>query len=206
MNVFILSTGRCGSVTFSKACKYISNYSSGHEERSRLLGNDRIDFPKNHIEIDSRLCWFLGRLEKKYGDDAFYVHLKRDRKKVAESYDKRWFKITGIMDAYTRGIVMSEDRNLKYCYDYVDTVNENIEAFLKNKSKKTIINIENIQEDFKTFWTMIEAEGDLEQALASFEIKHNATTTKSQLKTKYAKHSHKLVRAFKAFPLFLKNV
>ena len=47
-NIFVLCTGRCGSVTFSKACKHITNYTSGHETRIKKL-DDRLDFPSFHI-------------------------------------------------------------------------------------------------------------------------------------------------------------
>ena len=37
-------------------------------------------YTKGHIEVDNRLSWMLGRLDKVYADDlAIYVHLKRNR-------------------------------------------------------------------------------------------------------------------------------
>ena len=36
MRVFVLSPQRCGSLTLSRSCKHISNYSSGHETREQL--------------------------------------------------------------------------------------------------------------------------------------------------------------------------
>ena len=68
MNVFILCTGRCGSMSISRACKELDNYTSGHETRITKLGDERINFPENHIEADNRLAWFLGRLDEKYGN------------------------------------------------------------------------------------------------------------------------------------------
>ena len=47
-----------------------------------MIGPERLDYPDQHIESDNRLAWYAGRLEKRYGDDAFYVHLKRDRQRV----------------------------------------------------------------------------------------------------------------------------
>ncbi|MHC4834220.1 MAG: hypothetical protein ACYTFH_10095, partial [Planctomycetota bacterium] len=60
MNVFILSTGRAGSMSFERACSHITNYSAGHETRSGFLGQRRFDYPQNHIESDNRLAWLLG--------------------------------------------------------------------------------------------------------------------------------------------------
>lgn len=78
MNVFVLSTGRCGSTTFVKACEHITNFSAAHESRTGLLGAARLDYAGNHIEADNRLSWLLGRLDRTYGNAAFYVHLRRD--------------------------------------------------------------------------------------------------------------------------------
>ena len=90
MNVFVLCTGRCGSTTFIESCRHIRNFSCAHESRTRLLGNERLAYPPNHIEADNRLSWFLGRLDREYGDDAFYVHLVRNTKDVARSYARRF--------------------------------------------------------------------------------------------------------------------
>ena len=36
-NVFVLGTGRCGTVTFSAACGHFDNFTAGHESRRRHL-------------------------------------------------------------------------------------------------------------------------------------------------------------------------
>ena len=84
MNIFILNTGRCGSTTFIRACQHISNFTATHESRSGLIGEERLNYPDNHIEADNRLSWFLGRLDRKYGDNAFYLHMSRDRSQTAK--------------------------------------------------------------------------------------------------------------------------
>lgn len=86
MNVFILNAGRSGSKTFARACDHITNFTSAHESRSGLLGEGHFAYPDNHIESDNRLAWLLGRLDRKYGDRAFYVHLTRDVGPVAASW------------------------------------------------------------------------------------------------------------------------
>ncbi|MGC1249126.1 MAG: hypothetical protein WA865_23155, partial [Spirulinaceae cyanobacterium] len=139
MNIFVLNTGRCGSTTFIEACKHISNFSSAHESRSKLLGEDRLNYPNNHIEADNRLSWVLGRLDKVYGNDAVYIHLKRDDNATARSFVKRFSK--GIIKSYKDGVLMgsldqdapSNDAPMSVALDYCDTVNSNIELFLKDK-------------------------------------------------------------------------
>lgn len=177
MNIFILNTGRCGSTTFIKACKHISNYSCAHESRTHLLGVYRLDYPENHIEADNRLSWLLGRLDKAYGPDAVYVHLKRNTLKTATSFVNRYNR--GIIRAYRGdGIIMRlpESVNpLLVALDYCETVNANIELFLRNKPNKLVFNIEHSKKDFQIFWETIGAEGDIDGALAEFDITYNAS-------------------------------
>jgi hypothetical protein len=181
MNVFVLCTGRTGSVTFTKACQHIDNFSASHESRVQFLGEERINFPDNHIEADNRLSWFLGRLDAKYGQSAFYVHLKRGREATALSYNRRWHYKDGIIQAFTYGILMSpKAEGLEYCLDYVDTVNENIELFLKDKPQKMVVNLENIKPDFIAFWEAIGAKGNLDNALEEWDTKHNPSKAPSK--------------------------
>ncbi len=177
MNVFILNTGRCGSTTFIKACQHISNYSSAHESRCHLLGKARFAYPVDHIEADNRLAWFLGKLDHYYGDAALYVHLKRNRDATAHSYTGRMFP-GGIIPAYRQGILqfLPEDVPLmSVCQDYYDTVNSNIELFLKDKSRKMEFKLENARRDFRKFWELVQAQGDRDAALAEFNTAYNAS-------------------------------
>jgi hypothetical protein len=63
MNVFVLTTGRSGSLTFAEACRRITNYTTGHETRVGRVGPERLAYPDRHIEVDHRLAWFLGRMD-----------------------------------------------------------------------------------------------------------------------------------------------
>lgn len=180
MNVFVLTPGRAGSTTFAKACKHIANFSSAHESKVKNLGSERINFDPNHIEVDNRLCWFLGRLDKKYGNDAFYVYLIRNKKEVAKSYSKRWFQPISIMRAYQQDILFRRDYDFEICKDYVNTIEENVQLFLKDKSKKLTVNLENIKEDFIIFWNEIKAEGNLEAALLEFDKNYNSSDKKGK--------------------------
>ncbi|MCB9301026.1 MAG: hypothetical protein H6566_10290 [Lewinellaceae bacterium] len=174
MNVFILCTGRSGSTTFVRACQHMDNFSAGHETRSALVGEERLDFPDNHIEADNRLSWMLGKLGKKYGKDAFYVHLRRDIETTAVSFNRRWDYPGSLIRAYTEGILMAGDqRGLKYCRDLLETIHFNIEYFLRDKPNQMTISLENIQEDFPRFWEWIGAQGDLEAAVRELEIHYN---------------------------------
>ncbi|MCK5263017.1 MAG: hypothetical protein KAJ92_04990 [Gammaproteobacteria bacterium] len=176
MNIFILNTGRCGSTTFIKACQHISNFSAAHESRCTLIGEQRLSYPENHIEADNRLSWILGRLDQVYGDNAFYVHLSRDKNTTAESFARR--NDFGIMKAYREGIFFQETQNdsaLELAQDYIETVESNIALFLKGKTHTLSFSLENSEQDFRKFWTSINAEGDLEAALSEWNTSYNAS-------------------------------
>lgn len=183
MNVFVLCTGRSGSTTFIEACKHLTNYSASHESRSNLIGKERFDFPPYHIEADNRLSWLLGRLDKEYGNEAFYVHLKRDHLQTAKSFLNRYEQ--GIIKAYRSDIIMNikDDYSpLNVCLDYCDTIDSNIELFLKDKEHTMTFHLENAKEDFKKFWTFIKGTGDFDAALAEWEVRHNNSPLSSNKK------------------------
>jgi hypothetical protein len=144
-----------------------------------LFGNERLEYPIDHIEIDNRLSWFLGKLDAKYKDQAFYVHLKRDTYQTAQSFLKRWDY--GIIGAYSRQIIMGQMRSnpfpnpLDVCIDYCETVNSNISLFLKDKTKKMNFDIENAKSDFEIFWGVIKAKGDYSKSMAEFQFLYNAS-------------------------------
>ncbi len=174
MNVFVLTTGRSGSLTFAEACRHITNYSAGHETRVGLVGTQRLAYPADHIEVDNRLAWFPGRMEAAYGDDAFYVHLRRDPAATAASMARRWSKPA--MRSYRNGILWDIDPNtdrVVLAADLVDTLETNIRYYLRDKSKVMTIEIETAKGTFPQFWERIGAEGDLAAAVAEFEAKHH---------------------------------
>lgn len=176
MNIFILNTGRCGSTSFIKACQHITNYSATHESRSKETGLERLAYPHNHIEADNRLSWLLGRLDRVYGDQAFYVYLSRAEADTVASFSRR--EDFGIMKAYREGILMGGQETPipnELARDYIDTIDSNIELFLRDKTNTMRFQLETAKSDFAVFWDSIGAEGDLEYALAEWDVGYNAS-------------------------------
>lgn len=182
-HVFVLCTGRCGSTTFARACGHMTNWSAAHESRCHLLGPNRLDYPRGHIEVDNRLSWLLGRLDDRFGHRAFYVHLQRDTNATAESFVKRSDK--GILRAYRADILMGAVKNnpntptIDFCLDYCHTVNANIELFLKDKPYQMQFQLESACDDFAEFWKRIGADGDLDAALKEWDTPYNASPVPS---------------------------
>jgi hypothetical protein len=174
MNVFVLSPGRCGSVSFGWACTHMTNFKVGHETNVRRLGAARVAYPDNFIEIDNRLTWMLGRLNERYGDNAFYVHLTRDPDAIARSYNKRWHIEAGIIPAYRAGVLMfPRAKPIQICRDYVETVTANIRTFLLDKTNVLNMALETMTDDFPRFWEWIGATGDFDAAMREWSIKRN---------------------------------
>ncbi|WP_233354590.1 hypothetical protein [Woodsholea maritima] len=144
-----------------------------------MTGSSRFDYPARHIEVDNRLSWMLGRLHHFWGEKASYVHLLRDREDVARSFLKRADR--GILLAYRTQILMSaktrntKDTLLDLCRDYVDTVNCNITHFLADKPRVMTVRLEEIDDDFPSFWNWIGARGNLDAAMSEWDQRHNAS-------------------------------
>jgi hypothetical protein len=208
VNVFILSAGRTGTHTFARACDHITNYTSAHESRSGLLGEAHFDYPDNHLESDNRLSWLLGRLDRRFGDRAFYVHLTRETRTVAESWAKRAH--TGMMNAYRYAILWhcaKDATPLEVALDYCDTVEQNIRLFLRDKESRMDFPLEQARERFPEFWRRIGAEGDLSAALAEFDVRHNAAWDRrpESAPGPFARIGSKLYRIVRKLPVFLRN-
>jgi hypothetical protein len=167
VRVFVLCTGRCGSVTLAEALKPAANYTVGHETRWGQVLPHRIDFPDDHIEIDNRFAWLLGSLGERY-PDALYVHLTRDRTKVAKSFNRRWSNAT--MRGYRALTGLAE--GLPTAVDYVEVVNGNIRHFLRDKDSLAVEL--GSDEDFRGLWLRLGADGDMDEALALWNQIHNS--------------------------------
>lgn len=198
MRIFCLSTGRCGSRTFSVAMGHSTNFSSAHESRSHHLGSARLDYSDWHCESDNRLAWFLGGMQQRYGDDAVYVHLRRSPDAVALSYMKRRKQLSVrerikqlgsknlppspyILDAFGSGVLINERRRteaewLHVARMYVDTVIENIEAFLADKTKVIRIWLEDPETMFELLWDVAGVQGDIRSAVEEWSVRHNAAS------------------------------
>lgn len=177
--MFVLSTGRCGSMTFANACQHMDNYTAAHESKAaHIKHRERFNYPVDHVEVDNRLSWFLGTLDRLYGKDAFYVHLYREPEQVARSYAKRFNIRAGIMNAYSSGIIRAKapgnyQKRLDAARSYVTTVNDNITQFLSDKNQITM-NITD-KESFIEIWDRIGAHGDLTSALMTLEKRYNVS-------------------------------
>jgi hypothetical protein len=177
MRIFVIGTGRCGTVTFSKACKHITNYTSGHETTTHgKLGNN-FEFPDNHIEIDPRLSIFVPLLREKY-PDALFVHLQRERKSCIKSLAKRnslfhfgCFRLGSLPKQCNENLDLLArlyyDSTIKMLESYMfidDHVFEN---------KFMHIWLQDIEQGFSRMLKITDAECDKQKAFKELQIKYN---------------------------------
>ena len=174
MNVFVLSAGRAGTHTFARACSHLTSHTSAHESQWGFLGRPRLDYPPDHIEVDNRLSWYLGRLYRRYGDDAYYLHMVRDREEVADSFMNRRLKRLSIIRAYAYGVVARNKTDRAVAADLWDTVTANIRLFLEDRPNAMEIRLSEAMERFPEFLEWIGADGDLEAAVAEWTVKNDA--------------------------------
>lgn len=165
----------------------MSNFTALHESRVSLLGDERLRYPDEHIEVDNRLTWVLGRLDKQYGDEAYYVHLTRDPEKVAASWSRRFHVVGGMAVGYRDHILAGAATQNKItrgdaAADYVRTVTENIELFLKDKSNVMCFALEEAVHQFPLFWKWIKATGDLAAGTAEWQVKHDTEQERLRLR------------------------
>lgn len=187
MRVFVLTAGRTASQTVALASEHLDGMTAAHESRRRMLEN-RLDYPDNHVEVDNRLAWFLGSLERLYSDEeTFYVFLRRDPERVAASYIKRWHITVSIVRAFYHGILMCRNKKpteadkMASARLFVQTVEDNINAFLRHRSNYAIVDTENLEADFQIFMDKAGLSGDREAISATLNSVNNPNKPKKTL-------------------------
>jgi hypothetical protein len=114
------------------------------------------------------------------------------------------------MNAYRYAILWHCPKNATaydVAADYCDTVDANIRLFLKDKTNWMPFRLEDGRERFAEFWRRIGAEGELQAALAEFDVRHNAAWDRRPARPRNALHriGHKLYRIGRKLAVFLRN-
>ena len=164
MRVIVVGTGRCGTVTFSKACAHIENFSVAHEGHAGTVGD--FDYPDDHIEVDSRLVECLAHLIERY-PDAMFVHLMRERDACVASMASR-----KTQNVYCRlHFDADPDRQRAAEVRYFE-YNRRIQIMIP---KAYVMWLESAQTMWPDFWSTIKAKGDFDASRAEWDTKYNAT-------------------------------
>ncbi len=171
MRVFVVGTGRCGSVTFSKACRHLDGFTVGHESP---VGRE-LAFPDQHVEVSPRLTWVLPVLVQKYRHDVLYVHLRRKREEVIASWLRRGRRRgPGIWERLVNDSSINSYRQIcELCYDSMIAT---IDLALVGTNHLTLW-LHHAQESWIEFWTAIRAKGDYQRSLAEWNVRYNRSKT-----------------------------
>lgn len=171
MRVFVLSTGRSGTLTISRAFAHADNYTTDHE------GLFPHYVPAGYLSSDSRWVWLLGYLHETY-PDARYIHLLRDRGAVALSFARRCSVPGEAPGAWRFGVHLLNDRVV--AADPVagaahlwDIINANVRTFLEGRPHR-VVWIEQLAEAMPELWAWLGATGDLDAAVAEAAVRHNS--------------------------------
>jgi hypothetical protein len=173
--VFVLGTGRCGTVTFSHACRHLTNFTVGHETP---IPEDLNFGRQDHIEVSPRLTWVLSLLEYQFAqeDGTFFVQLQRDKQGVCDSWTSRgqnrgashFGRLTwGDQSRPPPDVVNS------MCYDSMTWAISQLGE--RYPHKYMLIRLETVEQQWDEFCTRIGAAGDLDAGRAEFKKKYNAT-------------------------------
>lgn len=171
MRVFVTGVGRCGTVSFYEACRFMTNYTTSHKEPAR----DQ-EYPQdNHIAVNPQLRVAIMRVVKKY-PTSLWVQLTRAPQtnnpslvaaghgSVMQAYGSMY---TTMMDSLDLADVAAK---------YYQFENDRITALLHVSvppSQRRIMRLETIKEDWPKFWKWIGAEGDYAASLRSWDTPHN---------------------------------
>ena len=169
MRVFVVGTGRCGSVTFARAAAHMTNYTAAHE--SPIAADLR--FPDRHIEVSPRLTWVLPSLVEIYAADTLYVHLRRRKAEVVRSWLRRGRdRGPGIWERLVYGTVPNDfHQTCELCYDAITRL---IGMSLAGRNRMTIW-LHAARQSWGRFWQAVGAEGDYARSLAEWNVRYNAS-------------------------------
>ena len=176
MRLFVFGTGRCGSVAIARAFKSATNFTVGNETVSHGL-----DYPDQHIEVNPQFRVVADVLVRKY-PDAWYCLLDRDLVKVARSYARlkqgkwldRWWEFNHTVRPEDREeaawiATCHLARQCEWAWHHCQT------------AKKTRIDIDNVEQRFRRLWFNIGAEGNLAEAMVSFDYPINTSEQRGDL-------------------------
>lgn len=166
MRVFVVGTGRCGSVSFAVACKHITNFTAAHE-----TDNYEMVYPERHIEVNAMLRVPMPILMERY-PDAWFVHLVRDRSACVPSLAAlAGGEVVQCYGRLCRTIV--PDHRRAEAEAYYDWENASIRAMLRGWKNSMTFRLEDRLSDWPRFWQWVGAEGDYEASLKSWETPRN---------------------------------
>lgn len=188
MRVYVVGTGRCGSVTIAAALKEtVTNLTVGHETFANGHPSNMAypGLPDDHIEVDHRLTFHLGPilLDVMKGE-AIVVWLRRNTEAVVRSWLRRFKVKGGMMRSWANGVayfrpeLRSADDLEHVARSYVTHVERHLQSVFECHEGADLVrlHIEKPEPGLRELWKLAGLEGDLDRCL--------------ELATRYLNKSH----------------
>lgn len=178
--VFVLTPGRNGSTTISKAFEHSEKFSSGQQTNWGKFFPERLEYPDNHVESDARNLFFAHLIAEKYhSEETHWIVLERDLAEISYSYAKRRTR-KGIVRNFSRGVLDSSPKFetdwVKSAEAYVYSADSIIKGFIRGRQNVHTIPLENPFKSFTDLWTILDAGKGLEKALDEWRTRHNSSS------------------------------
>lgn len=174
MRIFVTGTGRCGTVTFSKACALCKNFTVGHETKTNTpdwSGHiDDLEYPDNHIEVSPQLIINIPRLKAKYPDSLWVYMIRMDRDASARSIINR-VNVYSFSEFWYLNRVAPP---LDIAYAIYDVTNSLCAALLYGAFR---FYLEHAKEQWESVIKYMGLDIDFDESLKVWDTKYNATPT-----------------------------
>ena len=174
MRIFVTGTGRCGTVTFSKAAAHADNYTVGHESHAGKIGN--WEYPDNHIEVSSQLMIAIPILQSKY-PDAKWIHLVRiDREACVKSLARMDEVMRAFSFVFFQHPLPSDLIEVAESY-YDCTVRLIQQQFTLPRfdTRFRRFALENAKNRWLDLWNWMACRGDFNASRAEWDVRYNAS-------------------------------
>ncbi len=169
MRVFVVGTGRCGSVTFYQACSHMTNFSSGHE----TLATQKIgclNYPDDHIECSPPLLLSAPALIKAY-PDAKWIHLVRERESCIKSLEGQ---VAESLKRFAGQWWLRQKPEPKSAAPvFYDTCIGLAEALLP-RDRMLVVQMESAYQSWEEVWAFLGAQGNFEASRNEWLKKYNS--------------------------------
>lgn len=178
MRVFVTCIGRCGSVSFRKACRYTTNFRTGHETNCGQL-----EYPDNFIEVSPQIRSVIQPIATKY-PDALWVHLYRDPAACMRSLIR--LEHGDVLRAYQKLFpsIMPSNQLVDVAERFYYAENNRIELALRlavPEANRRVMHLETIQDEWSEFWDWIGAEGNYMASLLAWDVKRNTAEERGEV-------------------------
>lgn len=165
MRGFVIGTGRCGTLTCSRALSHATNYTVGHESHSGCIG-DWV-YPDGHIEVSAGLTIAFPLLQQLYPASRWIWLVRTDRRSCVESIasmnDGRPVReFCGVFFHQRKPFPIM---GAEAIYDLLNA--------LAKRSGAYKLKLETAKEQWAEVWELLGCEGDYPASLREWDVRYN---------------------------------